>query len=306
MASSTVPLPAAFFHAVLHQLSSKSEGVRRKDLYELVADEMALTPEQRAERLPSLTHLRYRHRIGWSMNLLKNAGLIASPASGIWRLTVKGQETLIKQPAGFDEQATKAITYAASKAGAKQAGGGEEEEAGDTGSIAQQPPEERIEVALGQIRDSVSEELIDRIMQAPPVFFEKLVLQLLRALGYGERSEDLRHIGGTGDGGIDGVISLDRLGFEKVVVQAKRWQGSVGRPEIHAFYGALAGRQAKKGVFITTSTYTKEAQSFAAQVAGSIVLIDGTRLTELMIEYGVAVANTPIQMPRVDSDFFET
>jgi restriction system protein len=152
----------------------------------------------------------------------------------------------------------------------------------------QQAPEERIDSALEEVRRAVARELLEKIAQAPPVFFEELVLDLLHALGYGATDDDLERVGQAGDGGIDGVISLDKLGFERVCIQAKRWRGSVGRPEVQGFYGALAGRRARKGVFITTSTFTREAREFASQVAESIVLIDGARLSSLMIEHGVA------------------
>jgi restriction system protein len=124
-------------------------------------------------------------------------------------------------------------------------------------------------------------------------------------LGYGTGLEDLQHLGGSGDGGIDGVISLDKLGLEKVYVQAKRWQAAVGRPEVQGFYGALAGRRAKKGVLITTSSFTRDAREFGEQVSDSIVLVDGTRLTTLMIDHGVGVTlYQTIRLPRIDGDYF--
>ena len=153
----------------------------------------------------------------------------------------------------------------------------------------------------------MAQELLEKIAQAPPAFFEQLVLDLLHALGYGASEEDLERVGHASDGGIDGVISLDRLGFERVYVQAKRWQGSVGRPEVQAFYGALAGRRARKGVFITSSGFTREAREFGAQVAESIVLIDGSRLTSLMIEHGVGVSHYRVlRLPKVDDDYFDS
>ena len=170
----------------------------------------------------------------------------------------------------------------------------------------QQSPEERIDLAVKEIEKAVARELLDRILQAPPEFFEELVLELLHKLGYGTSETDLQRVGGSGDAGIDGIISLDKLGFEKVYVQAKRWQGSVGRPEVQGFFGALAGRRAKKGVFITTSSFTREALDYGAQVSENVVLIDGARLTSLMIEYGVGVTHhRVIRLPRVDGDYFE-
>jgi restriction system protein len=143
------------------------------------------------------------------------------------------------------------------------------------------------------------------IGESSPSFFENLVLDLLLAMGYGASRGSLQRVGGPGDGGIDGIISLDRLGLEKVYIQAKRWQASVGRPDVQAFYGALAGRRAKKGVFITTSGYTREAREFANTVSDTMVIVDGARLAALMIEHGVGVSHEPIRIARVDSDYFD-
>jgi restriction system protein len=126
--------------------------------------------------------------------------------------------------------------------------------------LSQEAPDEHIDAAVKEIHQVVARELLERIAAAPPAFFEQLVLDLLYALGYGASQDDLERVGGAGDGGFDGIISLDRLGFEKVYVQAKRWQGSVGRPEVQSFFGALSGRRARKGVFITTSSFTREAE----------------------------------------------
>lgn len=147
-------------------------------------------------------------------------------------------------------------------------------------------------------------ELLDVVGSSTPKFFESLVLDLLHAMGYGTNRSDLQRVGGSGDGGIDGIISLDRLGLEKVYVQAKRWQNTVGRPEIQGFYGALAGQRANKGVFITTSSFTPQAVDFARSVE-RIVLVDGTRLAELMIEHAVGVTHRVIKVAKLDSDYFE-
>jgi restriction system protein len=168
-------------------------------------------------------------------------------------------------------------------------------------------PDERIDTAVEEIRAVVAADLLDHIFRMPPAFFESLVLDLLHALGYGTSEEDLQHVGAAGDGGIDGIISLDRLGFEKVYVQAKRWQKPVSRPEIQAFFGALAGRRAKKGVFITTSSFTREARDFEGRVAETVVLIDGVRLTNLMIDHGVGVTHyRTLRLPRIDGDYFDS
>jgi restriction system protein len=172
-------------------------------------------------------------------------------------------------------------------------------------AATRQSPDERIDAALAELREQTASELLDLLLEQTPAFFEQVVLDLLHALGYGTSRADLARVGKSGDGGIDGIISLDRLGLEKVYVQAKRWQNTVGRPDVQSFFGALAGRRATKGVFITTSTFSREAREFAESVSDKIVLVDGARLTELMMDFGVGVQHKAIQVPRVDSDYFE-
>jgi restriction system protein len=165
-------------------------------------------------------------------------------------------------------------------------------------------PDDRLEAALSELRQTVAAELLEMLGQVTPQYFETIVLDLLHRMGYGASREDLQRVGGVGDGGIDGVISLDRLGLEKVYVQAKRWQGSVARPEVQGFYGALAGQRATKGVFITTSTFSQQAIEFARSVE-RIVLVDGERLAGLMMEHEVGVTLRPVKVPKLDSDYFE-
>ncbi|MBU6353652.1 MAG: restriction endonuclease, partial [Cyanobacteria bacterium REEB498] len=165
-------------------------------------------------------------------------------------------------------------------------------------------PDDRLGEALREIRQTAESELLELLGNVSPSFFETIVLDLLHAMGYGTSRSDLQRVGGVGDGGIDGVISLDRLGLEKVYVQAKRWQSSVGRPDMQAFYGALAGHKARKGVFITTSTYTAQALDFARSVEG-IVLVDGQRLSSLMIDHEIGVNARVLRIPKIDSDYFD-
>lgn len=304
--NSTLPSQSAFHHAVLRHLAQHPDGDRREQIHEAMPDLLGLGDAQRSERLANLPHLRYRHRSGWALSMLKAAGYVDSPARGIWRITDRGRDLLRRYPEGFDESSARSVI----REGRREIQG--ENDAGSSvaepdEAVAQQTPDERIDGALEEIRGAVARELLERIAQASPAFFEELVLDLVHALGYGASEDDLERVGHSGDGGIDGVISLDKLGFERVYIQAKRWQGSVGRPEVQGFYGALAGRRARKGVFITTSVFTREAREFASHVAESIVLIDGARLTLLMIEHGVGVSHYRVlRMPRVDEDYFDT
>lgn len=301
---SKLPSQAAFHHAVLRHLARHPDGDRRQNIHEAIPDLLGLSESQRTERLPNLPHLRYRHRSGWALSMLKAAGYVDNPIPGIWRITDRGRELLGHYPDGFDEETGRRVI----REGRSEAQGQDVAGTGLTGAVdaaAQQTPDEQIDGALEEIRRAVAQELLERITQAPPAFFEGLVLDLLHAMGYGASEDDLERVGHAGDGGIDGVISLDKLGFDRVCVQAKRWQGSVSRPEVQAFYGALAGRRARKGVFITTSSFTREAREFASQAAERIVLIDGNQLTSLMIEHGVGVSHYRVlRLPKVDDDYF--
>ncbi|CUA04356.1 methylated adenine and cytosine restriction protein [Escherichia coli] len=162
--------------------------------------------------------------------------------------------------------------------------------------LAKSSPDDRLEQAL--------KELLENLLQVSPARFEVIVLDVLHRLGYGGHRDDLQRVGGAGDGSIDGIISLDKLGLEKVYVQAKRWQNTVGRPELQAFYGALAGQKAKRGVFITTSGFTSQARDFAHSVEG-MVLVDGERLVHLMIENEVGVSSRLVKVPKLDMDYCE-
>ncbi len=265
---------------------------------------MGLSQIQRAERLANLPHLRYRHRSGFALSQLKAAGYVENPTAGIWHITDFGRTLLSSFPEGFDQETARRLIQAGRRDQTSVDGATAAEASND--SIVESTPDERIDDALEEIHGAVAATLLDKIAKSPPIFFEQLVLDLLHALGYGTNREALERVGKTSDGGIDGIISLDKLGFERVYVQAKRWQGSVGRPEIQAFFGALTGRRARKGVFITTSSFTREAREFGDQVSENVVLIDGRRLTSLMIASGVGVTHyKTLHLPKVDDDYFD-
>ncbi len=296
-----LPPQGVFLHAVLRHLADHPEGDRRNNVHEAMPKLVGLTERQRMDRLAS-GKPRYHYRSGWGLSMLKAAGYVDSPASGIWRITSRGRELLAAHPNGFDEDTARQVIRE-SKGDAPPP----DLETESRPAASPQSPDERIDDAADEIEQAVAQDILERILQAPPVFFEQLVIDLLHALGYGTGAGDSRRIGGVGDGGVDGVIALDRLGLEKVYVQAKRWQGSVGRPEVQAFFGALAGRRARKGVFITTSSFTREAKEYGDQMGENVVLIDGAKLTRLMIENGVAVTHyRTVRLPRVDPDYFDT
>jgi restriction system protein len=300
----TLPPQSAFFHAILRYLADRPDGERRAAIHEAMPDLLNLTESQRTERLANMPHPRYRWRSGWGLSMLKAAGHVDNPSRGIWCITEQGKNLLATNRDRFDEAISRQIIRD-SKVFQSRSDSADVSDDSATATV-ELTPDERIDAAVHELCTAVASELLDQILRMPPAFFESLVLDLPHALGYGASQDDLQRVGGSADGGIDGIISLDRLGFEKIYVQAKRWQGSVGRPEIQAFYGALAARRAKRGVFITTSTFTREARDFEGHVAEAVVLIDGARLTNLMIEHGVGVTHyRTLHLPRVDMDYFE-
>lgn len=272
-------------------------------------DVLLVSDEDKQELLPSGAQPIYKNRAGWAHDRLKRAGLSSSPRRGTWKITQDGLDFIASHPEPFSSQTSTelAMGYIGVRLRPKQENGKSPES-----DLTEIPiisstvasPDDRLGEVLREIRQTAESELLELLGNVSPSFFETIVLDLLHAMGYGTSRTDLQRVGGVGDGGIDGVISLDRLGLEKVYVQAKRWQSSVGRPDLQAFYGALAGHKARKGVFITTSTYTAQALEFARSVEG-IVLVDGLRLSGLMIDHEIGVNARVLRIPKIDSDYFD-
>lgn len=269
-----------------------------------LADFFALSDSERAELLPSGRQATFTNRIGWARTYLKKAGLLESPRRAVFKISERGRRALASNPARIDikflEQFSEFMEFRQIKA----------ENSSDhisEPSDSEATPEEAIENAYQALRQELASEILSRILGCSPVFFEQLVVELLVKMGYGGSRRDAgERIGQTGDGGIDGIIKEDRLGLDTIFIQAKRWQGSVGRPEIQKFVGALQGQRAKKGVFITTSSYTSDASNYASHIDTKVVLIDGKRLADLMIDFDVGVAPAASYVvKRIDSDYFE-
>jgi len=301
---SSVPSFTQFIEPLLRYLAKNGGIIRAGDCHDAVADIVGLTDEQRAEMLPSGNQQVYKNRIGWAHDRLKRQGLSGSPKRGYWQVTSAGLAFVAKHPEPLNEHEVKNLWQSDRTTPISELTGVAEPA---TPVVEEhESPQERIERAIQELNESVAAELLAMILDGTPTFFENLVLDLLHAMGYGASRAKLMRVGGSGDGGIDGIISLDKLWLEKVYVQAKRWRdNSVGRPQLQAFFGALAGRKASKGVFITTARFTREAEEFAAAVSDSIVLVDGERLTELMIEHGVGVSHKRYRVAKVDTDYFE-
>lgn len=297
----TVPTYDQFIEPLLRYLAKHPEGVPTKEAQDACADFFDLSESDRAERLPSGVQAVYRNRVGWGHDRLKRAGYSHSPRRGFWQLTELGH-AFAQQHDALTKDQLRALW--SMKVHHLQADNIVVGTSPDDAAALTESPEERLDSAVTELKDSVQAELLESIMQNSPGFFERLVLDVLHAMGYGTSRKDIEQVGKTNDGGIDGVISLDRLGLEKVYVQAKRWQNNVGRPEVQGFYGALAGQRARKGVFITTSSFSQQAIDFANSVEG-VILLDGQRLAQLMIDFEVGISPRLVRVPKLDLDYFE-
>jgi restriction system protein len=285
----------------------------RRELSSLVADHFMLGEAQRVALLPSGKMTVIMSRVGWALAYLKQSRLIESPRRGIYQITDRGREAIARSPEKIDTDFLLQFPEfrefrERSRAVASEDDREDKEALGPPRTTSDElAPDEALETAYARLRASLEAELLDAVKQAPPAFFEQLVIDLLVRMGYGgSRPEAARAVGRSGDGGIDGVIDEDRLGLDAIYVQAKRWDSAVGRPEIQKFAGALQGQRAKKGLFITTSNFTREAEEFAQRIDTRLVLIDGRRLASLMFEFDVGVnPRTSYTVKQLDSDYFE-
>lgn len=277
-----------------------------REAVEVLATEFQLTPTERNELLASGQQAIFNNRVGWANSYLKKAGLLESPRRGALRITARGKQILGDNPTRIDVKYLERFPEFIEFRDASR----NNRETTTTESVAiatEQTPEEALELAHQSLRLSLAQDILSRILSCSPTFFERLVVELLVKMGYGGSRRDAgERIGQSGDGGIDGIIKEDRLGLDTIYIQAKRWQGSVGRPEIQKFVGALQGQRAKKGVFITTSSYTAEAIDYASRIDTKVVLIDGQLLANLMMDFDVGVSvSASYIVKRIDSDYFE-
>lgn len=275
------------------------------DAVNQLADQYDLSVEERTQLLPSGQQPAFYNRVGWARTYMKKAGLLEDPKRGYFKITQRGKDVLAEKPTRIDmkflRQFPEYIDF-------KQSVREKTEEEMEEEDLEGLTPEEALENAYQKIRTDLSEELLEYIMNSTPGFFEKLVVELLVKMGYGGSQRDAaRAVGQRGDEGIDGIIDEDRLGLDTIYIQAKKWEKatSIGRPEIQKFVGALQGKRAKKGIFITTTLFTNGARDYVEKIDTKVVLIDGKRLTNLMIDFGVGVTpRTLYELKEVDSDYF--
>lgn len=262
-----------------------------------------ISEKEQHELLPSGKQSIVSNRIGWARTYLKKAGLIEVPKRGCSNITEKGLELLKQNPDKITNKTLKQypefLEFFDKVRNSKKDQPTEEDK--------EKTPEEELEESFENLKKELEEELLSKVKSCTPQFFERMVIDLLLGMGYGgSRHEAGKAIGGVGDEGIDGIISEDRLGLDKIYIQAKRWEGCVSRPEVQKFAGALQGKRASKGIFITTSYYSSEARNYVKQIGNQIILIDGQQLVRLMTEFNIGVEPKQVyELKRLDNDYFE-
>lgn len=297
----TVPNFQAIMLPVLTLVADGAE-YRHGDVVEKIADHFALGEDDRNELLPSGSQTRLANRVAWARSHMKAAGLIENLGGGRFRISAVGLEVLAEKPDALTvkllERFPSYVEFRTPKVKTASDPAAQDED---------QTPEELLENGYASIREALAGELLARIKTAPPSFFEQLVVDVLVAMGYGGSRRDAGEaVGQSGDGGIDGIIKEDKLGLDAIFLQAKRWEASVGRPVVQAFAGSLDGQRARKGVLITTSSFSAEAREYVSRIEKKIVLIDGAQLAQLMIDHDVGVnlvANYSLK--RLDEEYFD-
>jgi restriction system protein len=303
-----VPPFQEFMFPLLRTIHAHGE-MGTSDYYAELANEFGLTEEEKQETIPSGRALMYKNRIAWAGTHMVKAGLLSRPSRGKLAITSLGRKVLQQAPERID------LRFLQQFEGSREFRNLDED---GHRTIPEVPasttdetdealsPDEQLLVSYRQLRRSLADELLTLIKSAPPAFFEQLVVDLLVRMGYGGSHEDAGEaIGGSGDGGIDGIIKEDRLGLDFVYIQAKRWENVIGRPLIQGFAGSLEGQRARKGVFITTSSFTDNARDYVNRIEKRIVLIDGAELANLMLDYGIGVTDVATyKVQRIDPTYF--
>ncbi|HSH38720.1 MAG TPA: restriction endonuclease [Chthoniobacterales bacterium] len=288
---------------ILELAAAGGESVSNRVFMDELAAQFDLTEADRHELLSSGRQSRFENRVYWALVHLRRAGLLESSGRGLNTVTERGRQILATRPARVDLKLLSQFAEFREFRSSKPAAKSNEVEPDETTTS----PKERIDAAFNELRETLVAELLSKLGNVDPFRFEQVVLDLLVKMGYGgSRKEAAAVTQKTGDEGIDGVINEDRLGLDVIYVQAKRWKSTVGRPEIQNFVGALAGRKAAKGVFITTSSFHENAREYALGLHQKVILVDGRRLAELMIEHGIGVAEEhSYHVKKIDSDYFD-
>ncbi len=297
----TIPDYQSIMLPLLKQVADQRE-YHRQEIIGKLTDQFELTEEEQRKLLPSGQQTIIENRVGWAIFYLKKAALLEKPQRAYFKISQRGLDVIGQNPSVIDveylEQFPEFVEFMNKKTIGRSENSNE--------SMSDKTPEETLQYGYQKIRDEIATELLKQIKNCSPYFFERLVVELLVAIGYGGSIIDAgRAIGKTGDGGIDGIIKEDKLGLDVIYIQAKRWDNTIGRPEIMKFAGALEGQRARKGVFITTADFSKDAIEYVKGIDKKIILIDGEQLTQLMIDYDIGVTKVAsYDIKRIDSDYF--
>jgi len=287
----------------LLEFASDGKEHSLREALDFLADQFRLSEKERRELLPSGQQSIFHNRVGWAATYMKKAGLLASTRRGHVRVVDRGLEVLAKHPSRIDAHFLKQFPEFIEFQSLKREKAREEPHIGGPEG---ETPEETLENAFQSLRQNLANDLLQQIRNSSPRLFEKIVVELLVSMGYGGSLKDAGEaVGKAGDEGIDGIIKEDRLGLDVIYIQAKRWENTVGRPEVQKFAGALQGQRARKGIFITTSDFSKEAHDYATRIDTRIVLIDGEQLAQFMIDHNIGVTTAAsYELKRIDSDYF--
>lgn len=289
------------------QLASDQYEHKFSDSVQALAEEFSLSDKEINELLPSGNQAVFNNRVGWARSYLKQAGLLAAPKRGYFQITEKGLKLLAEKPGKINVSLLERYPEFQEFRNRKKDQSTTNVANDFIEIVASETPEDTLASAYRSLRKNLEDEILSSVKESSPSFFERLVVDLLVKMGYGGNRQDAgRALGKSGDGGIDGIINEDRLGLDVIYIQAKRWEGTVGRPEIQKFAGALQGQRARKGVFITTSNFTKEALEYVSMIESKIILIGGERLASLMAEHNVGVSIVgQYEVKKIDSDYFD-
>ena len=304
----TVPGYQMFMLPLVKLASDEAEHTVNEAI-ETLAVQLHLTEEDRRELLPSGQEPRFDNRVGWARTYLTKARLLEATGRGRFRITERGRDVLASHPQGIDNRFLRQFpeflefVNGPTSGNVRLNGGPSSHEADEE---PRQTPEEALEMIHQAMRQQLAQDLVARIRSCSSRFFERMVVDLLVAMGYGGSRRDAGEaVGQSGDGGIDGSIKEDKLGLDVVYIQAKRWEGVVGRPVVQAFAGSLEGQRARKGVLITTSQFSSDAKDYVTRIEKKIVLIDGQQLAQYLIDHGIGVTETATYtVKRVDLDYF--
>ncbi len=292
----------------LLKLANDKQEHKFRDAIDTLANTFSLTDTERSELLPSGGQAVFDNRVGWALTYLKQAGLLKATKRGYFSITERGSQFLASKPGQIKIATLEQFPeFQEFKSRRKTKPDNGSDITVQANALSDETPEDTLASAYRVLRHGLEQELIETIKEASPAFFEKLVVDLLVKMGYGGNRQDAgRAVGKSSDGGIDGIINEDRLGLDVIYIQAKRWEGTVGRPEIQKFAGALQGQRARKGVFITTSCFSSEAREYASFIDTRIILIDGERLASLMVEHNVGVSVVGhYEVKKIDTDYFD-